>query len=90
MWSSRAFSVVAERVGFRVLDKCFGHFLRYAVVGLMIVLKYLHDYVKARNEELVERYIDIAGRVTALVVGTFAIEMIMRGLAAWRVTSFPM
>jgi len=52
-------------------------------VGVMIVLKYIHDYVKARNEELVQRYIDIAGRVTALVVGTFAIEMIMRGLAAW-------
>jgi hypothetical protein len=53
-------------------------------VGLMIVLKYLHDYVRVRNDELVQRYIDIAGRVTALVVGTFAIEMIMRGLVAWK------
>jgi multiple antibiotic resistance protein len=55
-------------------------------VSLMIVLKYVHDYVRVRNEELVQRYIDIAGRVTALVVGTFAIEMIMRGLAAWKET----
>jgi multiple antibiotic resistance protein len=52
-------------------------------VGLMILLKYVHDYVRVRNEELLQRYIEIAGRVTALVVGTFAIEMIMRGLATW-------
>jgi small neutral amino acid transporter SnatA (MarC family) len=58
----------------------------FASVGLMIILKYVHDYVRVRNEELVQRYIDIAGRVTALVVGTFAIEMIMRGLAAWKAT----
>ena len=58
-------------------------------VGLMILLKYLHDYVRVRNEELVQRYLDIAGRVTALVVGTFAIEMIMRGLAAWKETIGP-
>lgn len=54
-----------------------------ASVSLMIVLKHVHDYVRVRNEDLVQRYIDVAGRVTALVVGTFAIEMIMRGLAAW-------
>jgi hypothetical protein len=30
-----------------------------------------------------ERYVEIAGRVMALVVGTFAIEMIMRGLETW-------
>ncbi len=55
----------------------------FASVAIMIALKQLHDYVKSRNEELVEHYIDIAGRVTALVVGTFAIEMIMRGITAW-------
>lgn len=54
-----------------------------ASVGVMILLKYLYDYVRVHNAELVQRYMDIAGRVTALVVGTFAIEMIMRGLATW-------
>lgn len=54
-----------------------------ASIAIMIALKYLHDFVKSRNEELVQRYIDIAGRVTALVVGTFAIEMIMRGVTNW-------
>lgn len=56
-----------------------------ASVGVMILLKYLHDYVRIHNAELVQRYMDIAGRVTALVVGTFAIEMIMRALATWSV-----
>jgi small neutral amino acid transporter SnatA (MarC family) len=57
-----------------------------ASVAIMIALKHLHDYVKSRNVGLVERYIDIAGRVTALVVGTFAIEMIMKGVATWVAT----
>ena len=56
-------------------------------VGLSVVvvmgLKRLHDYVRPRHEGLVERYIEIMGRVTALVVGTFAIEMIMQGLRSW-------
>lgn len=49
----------------------------------LLLLKRLHDYVIPRREPLVERYVEIMGRVTALVVGTFAIEMIMRGLQAW-------
>jgi len=50
---------------------------------IIYLLKRLHDFVRPRNEGLVERYIDIAGRITALVVGTYAIEMIMLGLKAW-------
>ena len=56
-----------------------------ASVGLVIALKHLHDYVRRTNEELVQRYMDFAERVTALVVGTFAIEMIMRGIKSWRI-----
>ena len=44
------------------------------------LLKLLHDFVRPRNEPLIERYIEIAGRVTALFVGTIAIEMIMQGI----------
>lgn len=55
-----------------------------ATVVVIMLLKRAHDWVRKRNAELVERYIEIAGRVTALVVGTFAVEMIMRGIAAWR------
>ncbi len=49
----------------------------------LILLKYLHDYVKTRNEPLVERYIDIVGRISALVVGTIAVEMILQGIELW-------
>lgn len=52
-------------------------------VLVIILLKYLHDYVRERNEKLVDRYIEIVGRAMALVVGTFAVEMIMRGLQGW-------
>jgi small neutral amino acid transporter SnatA (MarC family) len=55
-----------------------------ASVLVIWILKIVHDFVRSRNEELVQRYIEIAGRITALVVGTFAIEMIMRGLMTWR------
>lgn len=47
------------------------------------LLKVAHDRVRTRNEAVIERYIEVAGRVTALVVGTIAVEMIMRGLGSW-------
>jgi small neutral amino acid transporter SnatA (MarC family) len=50
---------------------------------VVILLKNLHDYVRPRREALVERYIEIAGRVTALYVGTVAVEMMMRGVLDW-------
>ncbi len=52
-------------------------------VIIMLLLKMLHDYIAPRNEELVQRYVEIAGRVAALVVGTFSIEMIFQGIASW-------
>lgn len=50
---------------------------------IVLLLKAVHDYVLPRKEALIEKYIEITGRVTALYVGTVAIEMIMRGLGAW-------
>jgi small neutral amino acid transporter SnatA (MarC family) len=55
-------------------------FLAYVV---MVLLKMLHDYVRPRREPLVERYIEIAGRLTALFVGTISVEMLMQGLRSW-------
>jgi small neutral amino acid transporter SnatA (MarC family) len=57
-----------------------------AVMGtviMVILLKILHDRIKPRHEGLVQRYIEIAGRVTALIVGIFAVEMIMQGTTVW-------
>ena len=53
------------------------------VVVIMIGLKKLHDIVRTRNEPLIERYIEVAGRVVALVIGTYSIEMIMQGVSQW-------
>ena len=53
------------------------------VVIVMIGLKKLHDIVRTRNEPLIERYVEVAGRVVALVIGTYSIEMIMQGLSHW-------
>jgi len=52
-------------------------------VGTMIALKAAHDKVRPHNEKLIERYVEISGRITALVVGTYSIEMIMQGLKNW-------
>ncbi len=52
-------------------------------VVLMLGLKWLHDFVRPRNERLVQRYIEITGRIVALFVGTVAVEMIMQGIESW-------
>lgn len=52
-------------------------------VLVILLLKQLHDFVLPRNAKLIERYIEVMGRITALVIGTYAIEMIMQGLAGW-------
>ena len=46
-----------------------------AIVGF----KWVIDHVRARNEALVQRYVEVSGRIVALFTGTFAIEMILRG-----------
>ena len=53
------------------------------VVIFMIGLKKIHDIVRTHNEPLIERYVEVAGRVVALVIGTYSIEMIMQGLSQW-------
>jgi len=53
---------------------------------IMIGLKSLHDFVRPKREQLIQRYIEIAGRITALFVGTVSVEMIMQGIRAWAAT----
>lgn len=52
-----------------------------AVVAGLVALKVAHDRLRDRNARLVDRYVEITGRVSALMIGTFAVEMIMTGLA---------
>jgi multiple antibiotic resistance protein len=52
-------------------------------VLIMLALKWVHDVVRPRHEPIINRYIEVAGRITALYVGTIAIEMIMQGIRTW-------
>jgi multiple antibiotic resistance protein len=58
------------------------------VVLVLCALKILFDWVSSRNASLVERYVEVASRVNAMVVGSIAVEMTFDGLEAW-VASFP-
>tara|TARA_R110002095_G_scaffold159024_4_gene137855 strand:+ start:5790 stop:6401 length:612 start_codon:yes stop_codon:yes gene_type:complete len=49
----------------------------------IILLKFVHDMVNQTREALINRYIEITGRITALYVGTVSIDMIMQGLRTW-------
>jgi small neutral amino acid transporter SnatA (MarC family) len=50
---------------------------------LVVALKVAHDYVKGRNARLIDRYMEVVGRISALLIGTIAIEMIMVGGGSW-------
>jgi small neutral amino acid transporter SnatA (MarC family) len=49
----------------------------------VVVLKALHDFASRRHAMLVERYVDLCGRLSALVIGTIAVEMIFQGIEGW-------
>jgi small neutral amino acid transporter SnatA (MarC family) len=63
---------------------CFGVFFAVTFsIAIILLLKTLYDIVRPRHERLIQRYIEIAGRITALYVGTVSIQMIMLGMIKW-------
>jgi small neutral amino acid transporter SnatA (MarC family) len=54
-----------------------------ASIALLVILKAGHDFMRPRNARLVHRYMEVAGRITALYVGTVSIDMIMQGVRTW-------
>lgn len=52
-------------------------------IALMLGLKSVHDLVRTHRALLIERYVEVAGRITALYVGTVATDMVMQGLRSW-------
>lgn len=52
-------------------------------VSIILILKNIHDRIQKQKEELIEQYIDIAGRVIAFLIGTVSIELIMNGVGYW-------
>lgn len=66
------------------LEACMAVLIAVAVcVVTLILLKRLYDAFWPRREALVRRYIEIGGRITALIVGTIAVDMIAQGVHAW-------
>jgi small neutral amino acid transporter SnatA (MarC family) len=55
----------------------------YLSIAVMIVLKFVHDRIHQRHEMLIQKYIEVAGRILALYIGTISIDMIMRGVSSW-------
>ena len=49
----------------------------------LLLFKRYHDFLQQNNEKLLQRYTEIAGRVTALFTGSFAIDMIIKGIESW-------
>jgi small neutral amino acid transporter SnatA (MarC family) len=54
-----------------------------ATLIVLIALKTLFDHLKKEREALVERYVELASRVSAMVVGSIAVEMIFSGIERW-------
>jgi small neutral amino acid transporter SnatA (MarC family) len=54
-----------------------------ASITVIMGLKWVHDTIKPRYEDLIDGYVNIAGRVTALYLGTISVQMIMQGLQVW-------
>jgi len=52
-------------------------------IALVIALKLAHDLVKERNARLIDRYVEVVGRISALFIGTIAVDMILEGLGGW-------
>lgn len=49
----------------------------------LLLAKWLLDSLRKRSKDLVEHYLEIAGRVAAVLIGTIAVDMILRGFDLW-------
>ena len=58
-------------------------------VAFVTALKVAHDYLKERNARLIDRYVEVVGRLSALLIGTFSVEMIFEGLGSWPQNTAP-
>jgi|SRR5690606_21715956 len=50
----------------------------------VLLLDALQRRVSKHYEGFVERYTEVVGRISALIIGTVAIDMILRGIDLWR------
>lgn len=48
--------------------------------SLLILMKFAHDHLRYKHAKYIDRYVDIVGRLSALLIGTIAIDMIINGV----------
>lgn len=48
--------------------------------SILILMKYAHDNLRTKHAKYIDHYVDIVGRLSALLVGTIAIDMIITGV----------
>lgn len=56
-------------------------------MGSVLVLERLHDRLQRAMPGGMERYTDVVNRISALVLGTVAVDMILNGIERWRESS---
>lgn len=47
---------------------------------ILILMKLVHDHLQHKHSKYIDRYVDIVGRLAALLIGTIAIDMIINGV----------
>ena len=52
-------------------------------VFFILAFSRILDHLRARHEGLFQRYVDLVGRMSAVVMGTIAVQMILNGLDLW-------
>ncbi|WP_168391001.1 MarC family protein [Acinetobacter indicus] len=53
----------------------------FLTCSLLILMKYAHDHLQHKHSNYIDLYVDIVGRLAALLIGTIAIDMILTGVS---------
>lgn len=56
----------------------------FATAIAVLLIDAIQRHVAERWEGIVERYTDVVGRISALIIGTVAVDMILNGIDLWR------
>ncbi|MBK5648900.1 MAG: MarC family protein, partial [Acinetobacter sp.] len=48
--------------------------------SILILMKFGHDHLRYKHAKYIDRYFDIVGRLSALLIGTIAVDMIVNGV----------
>lgn len=55
-------------------------FTMLCTCSILILMKFLHDNLRHSHAKYVDYYFDIVGRLSALLIGTIAVDMIVTGI----------